>query len=958
MGAVDLSESHVDTEEDIIDLEDYRNANMEFVGEITCWVRGLRFYDGEIHVGEMLTLTREPHNQYDSSAIRVDNIHGEKVGHISAAECKFLAEVMDDDGCRLEALASHEKGKFDMPMPVQCYAMGDSMWMCMEKLEQAARAGKYGKKVRVAKKPSVKIQAGKGTNSQASMDEMFKALRSKVESLQLTTTIPGICTELMTHQQSGVAWMLEQEARDPDGLPPLWKKVKEQGAIVYFNTVTNTTSDYKPSQLRGGVLADEMGLGKTIQVIGCCLGNPRPGRVIEVGSLKDLEKDEGDDAEFVDESSSSSKKAKKTDANAEAVTVFDVDDADAATTSDLSSKKCGGTLIVCPSSVINNWSEQLATHIQPSTVSVFVYTGTTRHVPNLADYDFIITSYNIVGREGTDYSAETEVNKEDNNKSSIQTESSDSKGKKTTKAKAKRKRSVAKGLTTIFDIDFHRIVLDEAHTIRNTKTQFYKGVHILSKKSTHQWCLTGTPLQNKIDDFYSYFSFLRFEPLSNLQIFRRMVSKPVERGSQQGADCLKASIFNAMLRRTKKELNLGKLAKKSYKTVKMDMPVKMRMNYDYIFQAAKSLFVALMKQDAVMKSYAQVLEILLRLRQCCCDELLVPRERYSAAKKVLEEINQRVNANEVDADAAPLPVEEAQALLKKLLSTVVGDDTKGKDNNNNISNIEDDDTAECVVCLDVISQDDARILKNCHHIFCNNCINQLVSDAGGRKCSCPLCRAPFSLQDALDFNKLKKDSTESDEVGDDMEVVAKDVNADGIELSESNEKITNLLKLLKSNAKKDDTVKSVIFSSFTSFLDIIEARLVEEKYTVTRIDGGMSLKKRIQAMKDLNSDATESPTIMLISLKAGGQGLNLTRASNVYMMDSWWNSAVEEQAFDRVHRIGQTRPVTIHKFVYVNSIEERILKIQEKKDTLAKGIVSLSNTAEIRLQNLGSLFDL
>ncbi len=951
MSVVNLSESPAEAVDEIIDLEDYRNANMEFFGEIVCWVRGLRYYGGEIHVGEMLTLTREPENAYDPLAIRVDNIHGEKVGHISAGEAKHLAAIMDHPECRLEALASHEKGSFDMPMPVQCYCMGRGWELCMDNFESAARAGRYGKKVKQQpKKASTKILGGKGTNSQAGMEVMFKALREKVESLQLTTSIPGICTDLMTHQKNGIAWMLSQEARDANGLPPLWKKMTELGDVVYFNTVTNTTSDKRPCQLRGGVLADEMGLGKTIQVIGCCLANPRPGRVIEVGSLKDTDEDEGDDAEFVDEAMSS-KKAKKAQAEAdavtEAVTVFDVD---AATSSDSNSKK-GGTLIVCPSSVISNWSEQLATHIQPSTVSVFVYTGNARHVPNLADYDFIITSYNIVGREGADHSSE--MNNEDSESLPQANTSSKGNDKKATKPKAKRKRSVAKGLTTIFDIDFHRVVLDEAHTIRNTKTQFYKGVHILSKKSTHQWCLTGTPLQNKIDDFYSYFSFLRFEPLANQQIFRRMISKPVERNSQQGIDCLKATLFNAMLRRTKKELNLEKLTKKSYKTVKMDMPVKMRINYDYIFQAAKSLFAALMKQDAVMKSYAQILEILLRLRQCCCDESLVPRERYSAAKKVLEEINQRVQASGADAEASPLPVEEAQALLKKLLSTVTTDDSQDTDTGNT-----EDDTAECAVCLDVISKDDARILKSCHHIFCNNCINQLVSDAGGRKCSCPLCRSPFSLQEALDFAKLQKDSTDADKEVDEMEVASEHITVDGIELSESNVKIENLLKLLKSHAKKDNTIKSVIFSSFTSFLDVIEARLVEEKYIITRIDGGMTLDKRVKAMKDLNADAPDSPTIMLISLKAGGQGLNLTRASNVYMMDSWWNSAVEEQAFDRVHRIGQTRPVTIHKFVFNNSIEERILQIQQKKEKLAKGIVSLTNTAELRLQNLGSLFDL
>ena len=82
---------------------------------------------------------------------------------------------------------------------------------------------------------------------------------------------------------------------------------------------------------------------------------------------------------------------------------------------------------------------------------------------------------------------------------------------------------------------------------------------------------------------------------------------------------------------------------------------------------------------------------------------------------------------------------------------------------------------------------------------------------------------------------------------------------------------------------------------------------------------------------------TTSMPVLLVSLKSGSVGLNLTSASRVIMLDLWWNPAIEEQAIDRVHRIGQTRRVVVHKLTIKNSIDERIVKLQEQKREAAKG---------------------
>ena len=128
----------------------------------------------------------------------------------------------------------------------------------------------------------------------------------------------------------------------------------------------------------------------------------------------------------------------------------------------------------------------------------------------------------------------------------------------------------------------------------------------------------------------------------------------------------------------------------------------------------------------------------------------------------------------------------------------------------------------------------------------------------------------------------------------------------------------------------------LLFSQFTSMLDILKTRLEEEKISYYEITGETSKEKRQQLVKDFN--AGDVP-VFLISLKAGGVGLNLTGADVVIHYDPWWNQAVQNQATDRAHRIGQTKKVTVYKLIAKGSIEEKIQKLQETKKDLAEQII-------------------
>jgi SNF2 family DNA or RNA helicase len=124
--------------------------------------------------------------------------------------------------------------------------------------------------------------------------------------------------------------------------------------------------------------------------------------------------------------------------------------------------------------------------------------------------------------------------------------------------------------------------------------------------------------------------------------------------------------------------------------------------------------------------------------------------------------------------------------------------------------------------------------------------------------------------------------------------------------------------------------KALVFSQWTSLLDLVEPQLRERGVRFTRLDG--STRDRGAVVSEFQAEA--GPPVMLLSLKAGGTGLNLTAADHVFLLDPWWNPAAEDQAADRAHRIGQQRAVLVHRLIAENTVEERILALQEQKRAL------------------------
>ena len=147
----------------------------------------------------------------------------------------------------------------------------------------------------------------------------------------------------------------------------------------------------------------------------------------------------------------------------------------------------------------------------------------------------------------------------------------------------------------------------------------------------------------------------------------------------------------------------------------------------------------------------------------------------------------------------------------------------------------------------------------------------------------------------------------------------------------------------------------LIFSQFVGHLSLIQNLLSANGISYCYLDGSVKAKDR---KKEVESFQKRDKQVFLISLKAGGFGLNLTAADYVFMLDPWWNPAAENQAIDRTHRIGQTQNVFSFKFVTSGTVEEKIIKLQEKKQSLSDSLIKTEESylKQVTVEDLQHIF--
>ncbi|KAG0653087.1 Sucrose nonfermenting 2 3 [Hyphodiscus hymeniophilus] len=429
----------------------------------------------------------------------------------------------------------------------------------------------------------------------------------------------------------------------------------------------------------------------------------------------------------------------------------------------------------------------------------------------------------------------------------------------------------------IFSMNWARVVLDEGHIIRNPTTR--NAVAATNLLATRRWVLTGTPIINTIKDLHSMLKFLGITGgLERLELFNAILTRPLAQGSPN-AELILQSIMRTMCLRRKKDMKFVdlKLPELSEYVHRIAFRNDEKEKYDALQVEAQGMVKQF--QDGKVKNgfdaYRHVLEILLRLRQVCCHWKLCGA-RVTDLMALLE------------TDGPIALNAENKIVLQALLQLSI------------------DSHDECSICLEELHN---PVITACKHVFGGDCIERTIE----LQHKCPMCRS--HLEDASCLVKPAEETT---------------VDAD-IDVDTKSSKTEALMSILNAS-RQDPKSKVVIFSQWTSFLDIIQHQVKDAGMKFTRIDGRMPAHARDAAMADLERDP--DTRILLASLSVCSVGLNLVAADTVILADSWWAPAIEDQAVDRVHRLGQTRPCTVWRLVMEGSIEERVLDIQSEKRKL------------------------
>ncbi|KAI3331755.1 hypothetical protein HD806DRAFT_168708 [Xylariaceae sp. AK1471] len=535
----------------------------------------------------------------------------------------------------------------------------------------------------------------------------------------------------------------------------------------------------------------------------------------------------------------------------------------------------GPTLIVAPTGVLSNWEQQFVEHVKADrTPRVLRFHGSSKfHQFNKADilqYDVVITSYGMVANQ-----------------------------------------FASANWSALFGVNWRRVVLDEGHVIRNPNTRNAKAVCKL--QATSRWILSGTPFVNNATDFWSALLFLKITGgIQERNIFNARIARPLEgivkdKNSQARlkirgeAQALFQWLVQDLCLRRKKDMafiNLRMPEKTEY-VHRVRFTKLEQVRYEKMLAEARDIlqqFVARTYSRGNKKrrdnpnedsekevKFANVLETLLRLRQMC--------DHWSLTGSRVKDILGKLGKEEL-VELTPVNIE---ILLDALAEAILTSE-------------------ECPICYDPILTHDP-VITACKHRFGRNCI----VDALKRQKRCPMCRQEVTADDLLEPRPVR------------VEPPA-DGNTDADADSERRSSKTDQLEIIVDKHLRDPKSKVVIFSQWTSFLDIIEAVLREKKIQCVRLEGKMNIKQRDQAVEKLNNNP--QTRVMLASLHAAGVGVNLTAADTVILTDCWWAPAIEDQAVDRVHRIGQKRPVTVYKLLMEGSVEYRVLDIQSEKRKL------------------------
>ncbi|KFA62893.1 hypothetical protein S40285_02262 [Stachybotrys chlorohalonatus IBT 40285] len=551
------------------------------------------------------------------------------------------------------------------------------------------------------------------------------------------------------------------------------------------------------------------------------------------------------------------------------------------------------SLVLVPPVALMQWQSEIKAYTDGA-LKTFVYHGTNQKaksmtIKELKAFDIIMMSYN---------SLESMYRKQEKGFT--------------------RKDGIHKEKSLIHAINFHRVILDEAHCIKTRTTMTAKACFAL--KTDYRWCLTGTPLQNRIGEFFSLIRFLNIRPfasylckqcpcsklewamdehnrcpecnhagMQHVSVFNQELLNPIQRYGNLGPGReafrkLRLMTDRIMLRRLKKDhTNAMELPVKEIYVDRQFFGEEENDFSNSIMTSGQRKFDTYVAQGVLLNNYANIFGLIMQMRQVADHPDLILKKNAEGGQNVLV----------------------------------------------------------CCIC-DEPAEDAVR--SRCKHDFCRACVASYIRSAD--EPDCPRCHIPLSID-------LEQPEIEQDEA-----LVKKSsiINRIKMENWTSSSKIELLVHELHRLRSDNAMHKSIIFSQFTTMLQLIEWRLRRAGITTVMLDGSMTPAQRQASIEHFMNNVNVE--CFLVSLKAGGVALNLTEASRVFIVDPWWNPAAEWQSADRCHRIGQTRPCTITRLCIEDSVESRMVLIQEKKTSMINSTVNSDDKAMESLtpQDLQFLF--
>ncbi|EMD30973.1 hypothetical protein CERSUDRAFT_120235 [Gelatoporia subvermispora B] len=989
--------------QDVIEIDDDDAPEDEAVDELYVMLKtsivGVQYYKGLVGAGEEVRLVREPHNKYDRNAIQVKNISHVQVGHVPRNVAAKLAPLMDRNVVTVEGVM-HEGNltgfSYSLSMTLKIYGAADQRAR-LEPLLVWATPGQRGfpprnstgsypvpgapaSRAQVSASQAVAApvagpsqpasQRGKAAPAaqEAARRQQQEAMQRALELRQMLTGLekvddegrrsslldtlcavqdvlglplhpspPGtqsgeLKVDLLKHQSQALKWCIDHEypqlpKTEADKPVQFWQLRKAGGKTFYFNLATNTPQMTAPVLGRGALCADSMGLGKTLTMLALIL----------------------------------------------------------ATKTDIPIECSQSTLIVVPLSVLSNWEKQIEDHVVDGVLTSCVYYGASRSMSpdELKKYDIVITTYQTVTKEHGDRSAGSGE-------------------------PSKKKKKSHKGL---FDVHWKRVILDEGHSIRNPRTKMAKAVCTL--EAQRRWVLTGTPIINSPKDLGSILTFLRIcSPLDNDDFYKRMVLRPLKDGNPSGAELLRALMSHVCIRRTKEMQDsegnhLVPLPPVDVTVVPVTLSPEAREMYDAVEELSKERFSTLIERHGGIHSAAvqsNVLSMLTRMRQLALHPGLVPAN-YLEQLRTTEE-------DGTPTEAAPLTPQE-KARLQAILAQGIEDSEECPICFDIISEPRITVCAHmfCLACISEVIARDAKCPMDRRPLEITDLVEPVPptdltqapvrlddEDAGGDDLR---SGSSAKIDQLVHLLKLTPDTEKSlvfSQFTSFLDKIAETLEKEGIPYVQFDGKMSARRRqetiarfsvpldaipptvsglsrprrrahasqptsIDNAAVPDDDLDDDFILSDHNADGDFGEDSDGAKRRKKTRTGKGEQ-KASIAAASTLGRNCHQldgpNPKVMLISLKAGALGLNLTVANNVYL---WWQEGIESQAIDRCNRIGQTKPVHVYQLIAENTVEAKVIDIQEKKKTLIKHAFSGIKTTETqrqkkeaRLQELIALF--